>query len=88
MDFLMITSRLLGTETPLSPSPMPNYSPKPSDHFTFGLWTVGNRGGDPFGDRVRAKISPDGSVSFGAAYSHVGFSLGLTRVESGRSFYR
>ena len=26
--------------------------------FTFGLWTVGNTGGDPFGDDVRAKKSP------------------------------
>lgn len=34
------------------------FTPKPSDKFTFGLWTVGNRGGDPFGDRVREKLSP------------------------------
>jgi xylose isomerase len=26
--------------------------------FTFGLWTVGNTGGDPFGDAVRAKKTP------------------------------
>ncbi len=26
--------------------------------FTFGLWTVGNTGGDPFGDDVRAKKTP------------------------------
>ena len=30
------------------------YSPRPEDKFTFGLWTVGNRGRDPFGDAVRA----------------------------------
>ncbi len=35
------------------------YSPSPSDHFTFGLWTVGNIGRDPFGDPVRAPISPN-----------------------------
>src|SRR5687767_6495855 len=34
------------------------YQPKPSDRFTFGLWTVGNRGRDPFGDAVRPAIPP------------------------------
>lgn len=34
------------------------FAPKAEDRFTFGLWTVGNRGGDPFGDRVREKLSP------------------------------
>ncbi|MBK9738423.1 MAG: xylose isomerase [Actinobacteria bacterium] len=29
---------------------------KPEDRFAFGLWTVGNRGRDPFGDAVRPKI--------------------------------
>src|SRR5205814_1617681 len=38
--------------------PKDKYQPKPSDHFTFGLWTVGNRGRDPFGDAVRASIPP------------------------------
>ena len=33
-------------------------TPTPSDKFTFGLWTVGNRGRDPFGDAVRPPISP------------------------------
>jgi len=36
-----------------------NYSPAPADHFTFGLWTVGNIGRDPFGDPVRAPIPPN-----------------------------
>ena len=26
-----------------------DYEPRPEHHFTFGLWTVGNRGRDPFG---------------------------------------
>src|SRR5437667_6882624 len=26
-----------------------DYKPGPEDEFTFGLWTVGNRGRDPFG---------------------------------------
>jgi xylose isomerase len=34
------------------------YQPKPEDRFTFGLWTVGNTGNDPFGDDVREKKSP------------------------------
>ena len=34
------------------------YRPSPEDKFTFGLWTVGNRGRDPFGDVVRPALSP------------------------------
>jgi xylose isomerase len=34
------------------------YVPRPEDKFSFGLWTVGNRGRDPFGDAVRATLSP------------------------------
>src|SRR6202008_540113 len=33
-------------------------APKPEHHFTFGLWTVGNIGRDPFGDPVREPIPP------------------------------
>lgn len=35
-----------------------NYQPKPEHKFTFGLWTVGNRGRDPFGDATRPTLSP------------------------------
>src|SRR5216117_3008898 len=35
------------------------YAPKKEDKFTFGLWTVGNRGRDPFGDFVRPLLSPN-----------------------------
>src|SRR5215213_1914232 len=34
------------------------YAPRPEHHFTFGLWTVGNTGRDPFGDPVRPAMSP------------------------------
>jgi xylose isomerase len=34
------------------------YTPKPEHKFTFGLWTVGNRGRDPFGDAVRPTLTP------------------------------
>ena len=35
-----------------------SFAPSPSDHFTFGLWTVGNPGADPFGGPTRVKYSP------------------------------
>jgi xylose isomerase len=34
------------------------YQPKPVDKFSFGLWTLGNRGRDPFGDVVRPTLPP------------------------------
>ena len=37
---------------------MSDYSPKPEHKFTFGLWTVGNRGADPFGSATRPHKSP------------------------------
>ena len=38
------------------------YEPKPEHKFTFGLWTVGNRGRDPFGDAVRPSLPPNDAV--------------------------
>ncbi len=37
---------------------MPDYPPGPEHKFTFGLWTVGNTGRDPFGGPVRDTKSP------------------------------
>jgi xylose isomerase len=37
---------------------MSDYSPKPEDKFTFGLWTVGSIGRDPFGAPVRSVKTP------------------------------
>ena len=37
---------------------MADYRPKPEHKFTFGLWTVGNIGRDPFGEPTRHPISP------------------------------
>jgi xylose isomerase len=34
------------------------YVPRPEHHFTFGLWTVGNPGRDPFGHEVRPPLDP------------------------------
>lgn len=38
--------------------PSDKFQPTKADRFTFGLWTVGNQGRDPFGDAVRAPLSP------------------------------
>jgi xylose isomerase len=38
------------------------FVPTPEDHFTFGLWTVGNRGRDPFGNETRPALDPVDSV--------------------------
>ncbi len=35
------------------------FDPVPGDKFTFGLWTVGNPGRDPFGPAVRATMDPN-----------------------------
>jgi xylose isomerase len=37
---------------------MNELQPRPEHKFTFGLWTVGNRGRDPFGDATRPSLSP------------------------------
>jgi xylose isomerase len=37
---------------------MSDYTPKPEHKFTFGLWTVGNNGRDPFGGPVRDVKTP------------------------------
>jgi len=37
---------------------MNDFSPKPEHRFTFGLWTVGNTGRDPFGLPVRDPKTP------------------------------
>ena len=40
-----------------------NYDPKPEHKFSFGLWTVGNRGRDTFGDFVRPVMPPEEIVA-------------------------
>ena len=48
------------------------YTPPPDDRFTFGLWTVGNPGADPFGGPTRGQYSPAEQVDLlgdvGGAY--------------------
>src|SRR5262245_11108194 len=51
------------------------YQPKPEHKFTFGLWTVGNRGRDPFGDAVRATLPPVDAVKLLADVGAWGVNL-------------
>jgi xylose isomerase len=37
-------------------------TPRPQDKFTFGLWTVGHKGNDPFGVETRPGLRPADSV--------------------------
>ena len=37
---------------------MSDFSPQPEHKFTFGLWTVGSRGADPFGSATREHKTP------------------------------
>jgi xylose isomerase len=52
-----------------------DYQPRPEHKFSFGLWTVGNRGRDPFGDFVRPLISPIDIVSMLAEVGAWGVNL-------------
>ncbi|MEW1720073.1 xylose isomerase [Streptomyces sp. NPDC093109] len=38
------------------------FTPTPADRFSFGLWTVGWQGRDPFGDATRPALDPVESV--------------------------
>jgi len=51
------------------------YSPAPSHKFSFGLWTVGNRGRDPFGEPVREALPPDEAVAMLAEVGAWGVNL-------------
>jgi xylose isomerase len=39
------------------------YQPQPAHKFTFGLWTISNRGRDPFGEPVRDPLPPNDAVA-------------------------
>ena len=50
-------------------------TPRPEHRFTFGLWTVGNPGRDPFGEPTRASLDPVTSVERLAELGAYGVSL-------------
>ena len=54
---------------------MDPYAPTPQDRFTFGLWTVGNPGRDPFGEAVRAVQAPERIVAKLAECGAMGVNL-------------
>ncbi|WP_282692617.1 xylose isomerase [Streptomyces sp. CC208A] len=51
------------------------FSPTPEDRFTFGLWTVGWQGRDPFGDATRPALDPVESVERLAALGAYGVTF-------------
>jgi xylose isomerase len=51
------------------------FTPRPEHKFTFGLWTVGNRGRDPFGDAVRPTLTPVDAVQLLAECGAMGVNL-------------
>ncbi|NLG96904.1 MAG: xylose isomerase [Chloroflexi bacterium] len=53
----------------------PEFQPTPEMKFTFGLWTVGNVGRDPFGGPVRNAISPSEIVYLLAEVGAYGVNL-------------
>ncbi|MER7518361.1 xylose isomerase [Streptomyces sp. NPDC126499] len=52
-----------------------NLLPTPDDRFTFGLWTVGWQGRDPFGDATRPALDPVESVERLAALGAYGVTF-------------
>jgi xylose isomerase len=51
------------------------YEPRPEHRFTFGLWTIGNRGRDPFGHEVRPPLDPVDAVHRLAALGAYGVNF-------------
>ncbi|MFE7094679.1 xylose isomerase, partial [Streptomyces erythrochromogenes] len=51
------------------------FTPTPEDTFTFGLWTVGWRGNDPFGEPTRPALDPVEAVERLAALGAYGVTF-------------
>jgi xylose isomerase len=51
------------------------YIPRPEHKFSFGLWTVSNRGRDPFGAEVRPSLPPVDAVKMIAEVGAWGVNL-------------
>jgi len=54
---------------------MTEFTPAPEHRFTFGLWTVGNPGKDPFGHETRPALDPVESVERLAALGAYGVNF-------------
>lgn len=52
-----------------------SYTPRADDKFSFGLWTVSNRGRDPFGEAVREPLAPVDAVAMLAEVGAWGVNL-------------
>src|SRR3954469_6406805 len=63
------------TKTDAAPRGAAAHGDGPRHRFTFGLWTVGNPGRDPFGGPTRAEVDPVASVSKLAALGAWGIWL-------------
>jgi xylose isomerase len=63
------------TMTEAQPAGYDTLTPRPEHRFTFGLWTVGNPGRDPFGGPTRGVIDPVDSVGRLAELGAWGVSL-------------
>jgi xylose isomerase len=55
--------------------PADSYAPRPEHKFSFGLWTVANRGRDPFGSEVRPSLPPVDAVKLLAEVGAWGVNL-------------
>src|SRR5215216_2781624 len=55
--------------------PGDKYTPRPEHKFSFGLWTVANRGRDPFGEAVRPTLPPNDAVRMLAEVGAWGVNL-------------
>jgi xylose isomerase len=51
------------------------FAPRPEHKFSFGLWTISNRGRDPFGDFVREPLAPTDAVAMLAEVGAWGVNL-------------
>ncbi len=51
------------------------YTPRAEHKFSFGLWTISNRGRDPFGDVVREPLKPVDAVAMLAEIGAWGVNL-------------
>jgi xylose isomerase len=55
--------------------PDDSFAPRPEHKFSFGLWTVANRGRDPFGSEVRPSLPPVEAVKLLAEVGAWGVNL-------------